>query len=78
MWISKSEYERLKTAENGYWNNLESYRKQYRVESDKLINLEKENNKLKQELNEWKQKYADEFQKRLEVIEYIDCIRKMP
>lgn len=78
MWISKSEYERLKTAENGYWNNLESYRKKYRVESDKLINLEKENNKLKQELNEWKQKYADEFQKRLEVIEYIDCIRKMP
>ena len=78
MWISKSEYERLKTAENGYWNNLESYRKKYRVESDKLINLEKENNKLKQELNEWKQKYADEFQKRLEVIEYIDCIHKMP
>ena len=51
MWISKSEYERLKTAEDGYWKNLESYRKKYRVESDKLINLEKENNKLKQELN---------------------------
>lgn len=78
MWISRNRYNKLKAIEDSYYNMNSMYRKRYLNERDKARYYEDEANKksdgirkLNQELNEWKQKYADEVQKRLDLIEQI-------
>ena len=67
MWISKKEYEHLRAIEEGHWAGLESWRRTYKVDTEKLVNLERENNKLKQMVIKWKQKFFD-------IINFVDDI----
>lgn len=73
MWISRKKYNKMKqhiidleTNLNGYSYSLISRTKQL---SDYMLKI----SELELELEEYKQKYADEVQKRLDLINQIDC-----
>ena len=79
MWISKLEYEELVKSRN-HWK--EYYDHEVACRHSLLTNynsafalndkLNSENIDLKNKLEEYKQKYADEVNKRLELIQYYE------
>lgn len=80
MWISKNRYNELRAIENTHYSIGSIYYKKYLNERNKAKYYEDEANKkddnirkLYRELEEYKQKYADEVQKRLDLINQIDC-----
>ena len=66
MWISRAEYQELKALNK-------KHRSQY---TDSLCwqieQLRKEKAKLREQCEEYKQKYADEVNKRLELIKFYE------
>ena len=66
MWISRAEYNALKALNK-------EYHSQY-IDSLcwQIEQLRKEKSKLKEQCEEYKQKYANEVQKRLELIELYE------
>ena len=78
MWISKEKYNEFMEYKVFYLTNK---RRVFdcgickRVDDGNLktiLELKIENENLKEELNEYKQKYADEFQKRLELAKLVE------
>jgi chromosome segregation ATPase len=75
MWISRNEYENLKANIKCLENR---YSTQRNINEELLYDLDMCHTKInkledqKAELEEYKQKYADEVQKRLELIELYE------
>ena len=79
MWINKIEYEELLRSRN-HWHELYNQsiciRDVLTTRCDHEITLNKElcleNAELKNQIEEYKQKYADEIQKRLELVKLLE------
>ena len=66
MWISRAEYNALKTLNK-------KHRSQYIDDLCwQIEQLRKEKSKLREQCEEYKQKYADEVNKRLELIKFYE------
>ena len=79
MWISRSDYNELVSSKN-FWEKAYEDRvintQAVLTAIDKKLKLMDEvklqNSKLKLQVEEFKQKYADEVQKRLELIKFLE------
>lgn len=72
MWISKKEYKYLINIERHYQEHV-NHRSELFIEAvDRIQTLTEELERYKSEAEEYKQKYADEVQKRLELIELYE------
>ena len=72
MWISKKEYNHLVNIEQHYQEHV-NHRSYLFIEAvDRIKILTAELERYKSEAEEYKQKYADEVNKRLELIEYYE------
>lgn len=73
MWISKKKYNEMKQRIIDLETNLHSYSYSLSNRTEQLSDYMLKASELEQELEEYKQKYADEVQKRLDLINQIDC-----
>lgn len=79
MWISKKEYNSLVSSRD-FWekayDNMQTNRLALLAEAGDKIKLmdiiQSENSVLREQVEEYKQKYADEVQKRLELVKLIE------
>lgn len=72
MWISKKEYKHLKNIENHYEEHVSRRTKLFEEAVDRIQFLTTELDYYQSEAEKYKQKYADEVNKRLELIEYYE------
>lgn len=78
MWISKKDYDELVRSRD-FWkdeyNRCSTHRISLLYDYDCVLTsnnaLKSENNKLLEQVEEYKQKYADEVQKRLEFVKLL-------
>lgn len=73
MWISRKKYKEMKQSISDLNANLSSCRYSLANRTEQLADYMLKVSELERELEEYKQKYADEVQKRLDLINQIDC-----
>lgn len=72
MWISKKEYDRLVNIDKHYEWQVNRRSIMFTEAVDRMRILSEELQRYKSELEEYKQKYADEVQKRLELVKLLE------
>ena len=72
MWISRKKYNEMKQCIIDLNANLDSYHYSLNSRTKQVSDYILKVSEIEQELEKYKQKYADEVQKRLDLINHID------
>lgn len=74
MWISRKKYKEMKQSISDLNANLSSCRYSLANRTEQLADYMLKVSELERELEEYKQKYADEVQKRLDLIKHVNNV----